>query len=213
MSEDSSKQVELKLSPLAYCPLTTYESGHCLTQLFVTWDWFNSIPQWQRTKFWRPANHYSHWKNPLVQYYYLRGPAPDFVLCSKEPGTNWVWIHSIGGAGKLQSCCHSSLMKWNVKGSWFWIQDSKSALLVLKDPHGLFQGKEHICLRLARMCTVYWLWKTLTAVRIEWILSTIWFSCGRKFLPNVNEMTLGKNNTEHVNCNQLAIDYYSMFRF
>lgn len=55
--------------------------------------------------------------------------------------------------------------------------------------------------------------KTLRAVKIEWILSTMWSSWGRNFLPNVNGITLGKNNTEHVNCNKLAIDDYTMFHF
>lgn len=102
MSEDRSEQVGPKLSPLASCPLTTYESGHCLTQLFVNCDWFNSIPQWQRTKFWRPINHYSHWKNTLVWWYYLRRDSAWFCAVWQESGMNLFWIHSINDAGKLQ---------------------------------------------------------------------------------------------------------------
>lgn len=102
LNEDCVKQVEPKLSSLAYCPLTTYKSRHCLTQLCVTWDWFNSIPQWQRTKCWTPANHYSHWKNTLVWYYYLRRNSIWFCAYVAKSGMNLVWIHSINDVGKLQ---------------------------------------------------------------------------------------------------------------
>lgn len=73
-----------------------------LTQLFVNCDWFNSIPQWQRTKFWRPINHYSHWKNTLVWWYYLRRDSAWFCAVWQESGMNLFWIHSINDAGKLQ---------------------------------------------------------------------------------------------------------------
>lgn len=141
-SEDSSEQVEPNFSSLAYCPLKTYENRHCLTQLFVTWDWFNSTPQWQRTKCWRPTNHYCHWKNTLVWYYYLR---MDCVAKSLA----WIWSGFIESMmlANYWSCCHLSLMKWNVKGNHFHVQDWKSSLFSFKDPHRLFQGKEDLFLR------------------------------------------------------------------
>lgn len=118
MSEDCWEWVEPKFSPLACCPLTTFESGQCLTQLFVTWDWFNSVPQWQRTKYWRPTNHYSYWKNTLVWYYYLRRARAWFLCCVAKSLTR-IWSGFIRSMmlANYRSCCQWSLMKWNVKGN------------------------------------------------------------------------------------------------